>query len=217
MKHIKPISELYKSSYKKVADKYKEYHPGRTDSILKHAEDQGKSHPIEREWPYRFDFSNYKKFQPQAGDFRGYFFITGARDHSQYVNPGYKCIIVSMSSNWGINLELKLSWGTGISAYLPKGYKKIDMFLLDGIKWNREIKHDSSTISFLFENRKDIHQFLSYLKKAYLPDLIEDENNGDADVRPNSLTSEELKQFLSTVKISDLWISAENNRYFQPE
>jgi len=210
MKHIKPISELYKSTYKKVADKYKEYHSGRTDAIIKHAEDQGKSHPIEREWPYRFDFSNYKKFQPQAEDFRGYFFITGARDHSRFVNAGYKSIIVSMSSNWGTNLELKLSWG-------KDGYKKIDMILLDGIKWNKQIKHDSSTIYFLFENRKDIHQFLSYLKKAYLPDLIEDENNGDADGLPNSLTSDKLKQFLSTVKISDLWISAENNRYFQTE
>ena len=63
MKHIRPISELYKSTYKKVADKYKEYHPGRSEEIIKHAEEKGKSVPIEREWTYRFDFSKYKKFR----------------------------------------------------------------------------------------------------------------------------------------------------------
>jgi hypothetical protein len=218
MKHIKSISELYKSTYKKVADKYKEYHTGRTDAIIKHAEEQGASHPIEREWPYRFDFSNYKKFQPQAGDFKGYFFITGVQDNSRMVNKGYKSITVFLSSNWGTDLKIDLSWIVNN----PNSWVKI---LISPTKvpgsnkfWSKAIKKElGSEIRFLFENRKDAHQFLSYLKKSYLPDLIEDENKSEADTHPNSLTSNLLEEFLSNITISNIWISTDDNRYFQPE
>ena len=217
MKHIKSISELYKSTYKKVADKYKEYHTGRTDAIIKHAEEQGVSHPIEREWPYRFDFSNYKKFRPQAEDFKGYFFITGAQDNSRNVNNGYKSITIYLSSNWGTDLEIYLSWEVSN----PSEWVKISISSTNDKNndfWSKAIKKErGSYIRFLFENRKDAHQFLSYLKKAYLPDLIENENKGGADTHPNSLTSNRLEEFLSNITISKLWISTDDNRYFQPE
>lgn len=223
MKHIKSISELYKSTYKKVADKYKEYHTGRTDAIIKHAEEQGVSHPIEREWPYRFDFSNYKKFRPQAEDFKGYFFITGAQDKSRYVNNGYKSITVYLSSNWGTDLEIYLSWivtnpNEWVKILISSSAKDRPGLTSANDFWSKSIKKErGSDIRFLFENRKDAHQFLSYLKKAYLPDLIENENKGEADTHPNSLTSNRLEEFLSNITISKLWISTDDNRYFQPE
>lgn len=68
MKHIKSISELFKSTYISAADKAHKYgHDKKSEDLRKHGEYKGKSNPVDRIFPHRFVFDHINR-----GEFREY-------------------------------------------------------------------------------------------------------------------------------------------------
>lgn len=63
MKHIKSISELFKSTYISAADKAHKYgHVKKSEDLRKHGEYKGKSDPVDRIFPHRFVFDHINEW-----------------------------------------------------------------------------------------------------------------------------------------------------------
>lgn len=120
MKHLKRISELYKSTYLKASDKllYKS-HPTRSKNIKYWAEEKGQSEfskvNIDRIYPHAFIFSNHKDIKDKSwiGDrLLGKFYITGADKVTGQYTSDADAIQVRMMNDWGQTIKIDFIYKT---------------------------------------------------------------------------------------------------------
>ena len=159
MKHIKPIRELYKSTFKSAADQLKTQHPSRSSNLMKWSHEKGESEfkkkNVDRDWPHPFEFKN-KDLQGTKDNFLGKFYITGSEERYG-LREGYHIIRVKMMSEWGNHVVIEFIYGD---------YRIENDYFSFKIKFgplseNGEPKYVRE--KFLFDNRKDALQFKKYL------------------------------------------------------
>lgn len=160
MKHIKSISELYKSTLRSAAEKLKGQHPTRSSNIMNWADEKGESEfsklHVDRDYPHPFQFNNQSLQDVKDEHLLGKFYITGSYEATG-LRPGYYGISVKMMSDWGHLVEIYLVSGENTDIYLKMS---IIFGPLEGNK--PKFKRD-----FLFDNRKDALQFKNYLIEMY--------------------------------------------------
>ena len=161
MKHIKSISELYKSTLRSAAEKLKYQHPSRSSNLMNWADTKGESEfskvDVGRDYPHPFQFNN-KSLQDVKDDLLGKFYITGS-----YETLGLR------SGYYGINVRMMSEWGNLVEIYLVSE-KNPDSYLKMLIRFGPLEEYQMGIVvpkfkrdTFLFDNRKDALQFKKYL------------------------------------------------------
>ena len=158
MKHIKSISELYKSTLRSAAEKLKGQHPTRSSNIMNWADEKGESEfsklHVDRDYPHPFQFNNQSLQEVKDEHLLGKFYITGSYEAT---GSGYYGISVKMMSDWGHLVEIYLVSEENTDNYLKMSIR------FGPLKGNKpKFKRD-----FLFDNRKDALQFKKYLIEMY--------------------------------------------------
>jgi hypothetical protein len=162
MKHLKRISELYKSTYRSAADQLKSKHPKRAEKIMSWAEEKGKSElskeDVERIYPHPFVFSGNKdaKSRHAFGEGRweeklmGKFYIIDIEIGGPY-RAGYFGVKVYLMNDWGQRISLEVSWGEGDHVGLKLG----------------EPGFSSYDFHFLFDRRQDARHLVRFINEWY--------------------------------------------------
>lgn len=167
MKHIKSISELYKSTYRSAAEKLKGQHPSRSSNLMNWADTKGESEfskfDVDRDYPHPFEFNNKSLQDVKDEYFLGKFYITGSYEATG-LRPGFYGINVKMMSEWGNLVEIYL-----VSDLEPDSYLKMAIRFGEVEGDKPKFKRDD----FLFDNRKDAVQFKKYLIEMYDNDELD--------------------------------------------
>lgn len=161
MKHLKKISELYKSTYRSAADQLKSKHPKRSEKIMAWAEEKGKSElskeDVERIYPHPFVFSGNKDATGRWEEkLMGKFYIINIKVNSSY-RTGYFGIDVHLMNDWGQRIIIYVTWGEGGHTTLKLG----------------EPGSSSYDFHFLFDKRQDARHLIRFINEWY-----EDEEPG---------------------------------------
>lgn len=191
MKHIKPISELFKSTYMSAAEKaYKYQQMKKGDELRKHGEYMGGNKPVERIFPHRFVFDHlndykYREYVTTTNkeiDIDGksvnieppYFFITGYKvirdgvvNNASGIIKYYVKIKIEFESNYGKKMSLDCELSIEDQYHITIKSKKCDcrMWITAG--------HMTGDY-FKFKNRVDAVQFKKFLIEDFTPEFLED-------------------------------------------
>lgn len=155
MKHLRSISELYKSTYLSASDKLKrKSHPTRAKDIKDWAEEVGQSEfskvDVDRIYPHAFIFTNHKKVRESyLKDYLlGKFYIIDANKSTKFRSE-FDAITVTMMNDWGQMATIDIVW-------MRDGGQFRSMRL--------ECPGDEIN-SFEFDRRVDARHFLKFIKE----------------------------------------------------
>lgn len=155
MKHLKKISELYKSTYRSAADQLKSKHPKRSEKIMAWAEEKGKSElskeDVERIYPHPFVFSGNKDATGRWEEkLMGKFYIIDIEVNNGYIT-GYFGVNVHLMNDWGQRIIIYVTWGEGDHTTLKLG----------------EPGSPSYDFHFLFDKRQDARHLVKFINEWY--------------------------------------------------
>lgn len=153
MKHLKRISELYKSTYRSAASQLKSKHPKRAEKIMAWAEEKGKSElskeDVERIYPHPFVFSDNKDAKGRWEErLMGKFYIIDIEVNSGY-RAGYFGVKVHLMNDWGQRITIDVTWGEGDHVGLKLG----------------EPGRPSYDFNFLFDRRQDARHLVRFINE----------------------------------------------------
>lgn len=199
MRHIKSISELFKSTYISAAKKsYNNYnHYKRGDELIKHGEYRGENKPVDRIFPHRFIFDNIKDH-----DFRDY--VTTKNKEIEVngeniaIEPPYFSItdfeiigdkVKNNEVRGDFGWYILVQYSVHINIYFESNYGKklkLDCYFsiededIKNITKSRKLdfksmmKIDDKTQFFKFKNRKDAVQFKKFLTDDVIVEFLKD-------------------------------------------